>query len=79
MARKRYSSFEQIDQELELLQLQSELLRIRIRQSTGKTLAALSPGSLLLDSLGSFGTWLRGSGSLQKLALAWLAKRLLKH
>lgn len=79
MAPNRYSSFEQIDQELELLRLQSELLRIRIRQSTGKTLTALSPGSLLLDSLGSFGSWLRGSGSLQKLALAWLVKRLLKN
>lgn len=79
MAGKRYRSFEQIDQELELLQLQNELLRIRIRQSTGKTLAALSPGNLLLDALGPLGQTLRGSGTLQKLALMWLAKYLLKR
>ena len=79
MAGKRYRSFEQIDQELELLQLQNELLRIRIRQSTGKTLAALSPGNLLLDALGPLGQTLRGSGTLQKLGLMWLAKYLLKR
>lgn len=79
MASRRYRSFEQIDQELELLQLQNELLRIRIRQSTGKTLAALSPGNLLLNALGPLGQTLRGSGTLQKLVLMWLAKYLLKR
>lgn len=78
MARKTYSSFAQIDQELEILHLQNELLRIKVRQSAGKTLASLAPGSLLLDSLGSVGDYLRGSGTLQKLIVMWLAKRILK-
>ena len=78
MARKIYTSFVQIDQELELLQLQNELLRIKVRQATGKTLASLAPASLLLDSLGSVGDYLRGSGPVQKLLIMWLAKRLLQ-
>lgn len=78
MARKTFNSFEEIEQELEILQLQNELLRIKVRQTAGKTLASLAPGSLLLDSLGSVGDYLRGSGTVQKLIVMWLAKRILK-
>ena len=79
MGRKRYSSFEHIDQELELLQLQNELLRIRIRHGTGQALGALSPGRLLLDSLGPLGSWLRRSGGVQQLVTVWLMRWLLKR
>ena len=78
MPRKSYSSFEQIDRELEILQLHNQLMRIKVRQSAGKTLASLSPANLALDSLGSLGSYLRGSGTLQKLIVMWLAKRILK-
>ena len=78
MARKTFNSFEEIDRELEILQLQNQLMRIKVRQAAGKTLASLAPGSLLLDSLGSVGEYLRGSGTVQKLIVMWLAKRLLK-
>lgn len=78
MARNTFNSFEEIDRELEILQLQNQLMRIKVRQAAGKTLASLAPGSLLLDSLGSVGEYLRGSGTVQKLIVMWLAKRLLK-
>jgi|GEM_PF-6839209 len=78
MARNTFNSFEEIDRELEILQLQNQLMRIKVRQAAGKTLAALAPGSLLLDSLGSVGEYLRGSGTVQKLIVMWLAKRILK-
>ena len=78
MARNTFNSFEEIDRELEILQLQNQLMRIKVRQAAGKTLAALMPGSLLLDSLGSVGDYLRGSGTVQKLIVMWLAKRILK-
>jgi hypothetical protein len=78
MARNTFNSFEEIDRELEILQLQNQLLRIKVRQAAGKTLTALAPGSLLLDSLGSLGDYLRGSGTVQKLVVMWLAKRILK-
>ena len=78
MARKTFNSFEEIEQELEILQLQNQLMRIKVRQAARKTLASLMPGSLLLDSLGSVGDYLRGSGTVQKLIVMWLAKRILK-
>lgn len=78
MARKTFHSFDEIDRELEILQLQNQLLRIKVRHAAGKTLASLTPGSLLLDSLGSVGDSLRGSGTLQKLIIMWLARRIVK-
>jgi hypothetical protein len=78
MARKIFNSFEEIEQELEILQLQNQLMRIKARRSAENTLASLAPSSLLLDSLGSVGNYLRGSGTVQKLIVMWLAKRLLK-
>jgi hypothetical protein len=78
MARKIFNSFEEIEQELEILQLQNQLMRIKAKRSAENTLASLKPGSLLLDSLGSVGNYLRGSGTTQKLIVMWLAKRLLK-
>ena len=78
MARKIFNSFEEIEQELEILQLQNQLMRIKTRRSAETTLASLAPSNLLLDSLGSVGNYLRGSGTVQKLIVMWLAKRLMK-
>lgn len=78
MTRKTYSSFEQIDQELEILTLEKELRQIQLRQAAGKTAEALKPGNLLMDSLGPVGGMVRNSGALQKVVMMWLARRLLK-
>ncbi|MEY3069524.1 MAG: hypothetical protein RLZZ456_1223 [Pseudomonadota bacterium] len=78
MTRKIYSSFEQIDQELEILALEKELRQIQLRQSAGKTVEALKPGNLLMESLGPLGGMVRNSGALQKVVMMWLARRLLK-
>jgi hypothetical protein len=78
MTRKIYSSFEQIDQELEILALEKELRQIQLRQSAGKTVEALKPGNLLMESLGPLGGMVRNSGTLQKVVMMWLARRLLK-
>lgn len=78
MARKTFSSFEEIEQELEILQLQNQLMRIKAKRSVENTLASLAPSSLLLDSLGSVGNYLRSSGKIQKFIVMWLAKRVLK-
>jgi hypothetical protein len=42
MTRKIYSSFEQIDQELEILALEKELRQIQLRQSATKTMEAMA-------------------------------------
>lgn len=78
MTRKTYSSFEQIDQELEILALEKELRQIQLRQAAGKAVEALKPGNLLMDTLGPVGGMVRNSGTLQKVIMMWLARRLLK-
>jgi hypothetical protein len=78
MTRKIYSSFEQIDQELEILALEKELRQIQLRQSAGKAVEALKPGNLLMESLGPLGGMVRNSGALQKVVMMWIARRLLK-
>ncbi|WP_395772127.1 DUF6327 family protein [Arenimonas sp.] len=78
MTRKIYSSFEQIDQELEILALEKELRQIQLRQSATKTMEAIKPGNLLMESLGPIGGMVRNSGTLQKMVMMWLARRLLK-
>lgn len=78
MTRKTYSSFEQIDQELEILALEKELRQIQLRQAAGKAVEALKPGNLLMQSLGPVGGMVRNSGAVQKVLMMWLARRLLK-
>jgi hypothetical protein len=78
MTRKIYSSFEQIDQELEILALEKELRQIQLRQSAGKAVESLKPGNLLMESLGPVGGMVRNSGALQKVVMMWIARRLLK-
>ncbi|WP_297800175.1 DUF6327 family protein [Arenimonas sp. GDDSR-1] len=78
MTRKTYSSFEQIDQELEILALEKELRQIQLRQAAGKAAEALKPGNLLMESLGPVGGMVRNSGAVQKVLMMWLARRLLK-
>ena len=51
---------------------------LELRQTGGKALSALSPGNLLLDSLGSAGAYLRSSGTLQKFVIMLIAKKFLK-
>jgi hypothetical protein len=78
MAKKSFSSFEEIDLALEILALEKQLQLIKLRQTGGKALSALSPGNLLLDSLGSAGAYLRSSGTLQKFVIMLIAKKFLK-
>lgn len=78
MNRKIYTSFEQIDQELEILALEKELRQIQLRQMAGKAMEAIKPGNLLMESLGPLGGMVRNSGALQKVVMMWLARRLLK-
>ena len=78
MPGKTYASFAEIDQELEILALEKQLQLIKLRQAGGRALSALSPGNLLLDSLGSAGSYLRSSGTLQKFVIMLIARKFLK-
>ena len=78
MPRKIYKSFAQINQELEMLSMQKQLGVIKLRQSTNKLFTALSPSNILLDSLGSFGSYLQNSDTLQKTIIMILLKKFFK-
>jgi hypothetical protein len=78
MPGKAYASFADIDQELEILALEKQLQLIKLRQAGRTTLSALSPSNLLLDSLGSAGSFLRSSGTLQKFVIMLIARKFLK-
>lgn len=78
MPRKSFTSFADIDQELEILALEKQLQLIKLRQTGGRTLSALSPGNLLRGSLGSAGSYLRSSGTLQKFVIMLIARKFLK-
>ncbi|MBP7982195.1 MAG: hypothetical protein KAY90_04285 [Arenimonas sp.] len=78
MPGKTYASFADIDQELEILALEKQLQLIKLRQAGRTTLSALSPSNLLLDSLGSAGSFLRSSGTLQKFVIMLIARKFLK-
>ncbi len=78
MSRKLYKSFAQIDQELEILSIQKQLGVIKLRQSGNKLFSALSPSNLLLGSLGSLGSYLRNSDTLQKTIIMIILRKLIK-
>ena len=78
VTRKSYSSFEEIDQALEILALEKQLGRIKLARSASRTLESLSPGNLAIDSLGALGGYLRSSGTLQKFVIMLIAKKFLK-
>ncbi|MFZ9935316.1 MAG: hypothetical protein ACO3EU_08005, partial [Arenimonas sp.] len=62
----------------EILALEKELRQIQLRQAAGKAMEAIKPGNLLMESLGPLGGMVRNSGTLQKVVMMWLARRLLK-
>ncbi|CAM3420238.1 DUF6327 domain-containing protein [Zobellia roscoffensis] len=68
MIPKKYTSFEQIDQDLKILKLQQEIERENLKMQVQITKSNLYPSNLL----GGF------SGILQKLTLSMVAKKLMK-
>jgi len=68
MIPKKYTSFEQIDQDLKVLKLQQEIERENLKMQVQITKNSLYPTNLL----GGF------SGVLQKLTLSLVAKKLMK-
>jgi hypothetical protein len=78
MANRTFTSFQEIDQALEILALEKQLCRIKVTRSARTSLEALSPSSLAADSLGALSGYLRRSGSVQKILLMLIVKKFLK-
>lgn len=63
MAIKKYSSYEQIDNDLEILKLEKEISHQRLVLSVQKTKEALKPKHIVNSFLGSFKSGFTGSYS----------------
>jgi hypothetical protein len=75
---KKYSSFKEIDRELEILSIEKQLQKIKLSQSANHAFNSLTPSNLLAEALGSFSAFLPRSGLIQKFIIMLIAKKILK-
>ncbi|AWA29281.1 hypothetical protein HYN48_03800 [Flavobacterium magnum] len=80
MENKRYSSYEEIDRDLEILQLEKEIQFRKLAQSFSKTKDSLSPGQMIKSSLPSVAVnALSGlAGPIKGMALSFVLKKLFR-
>jgi hypothetical protein len=75
MGTKKYSSYAQIDRELEILKVEKEISYQKIVVGYYKTRESLSPHHLLNNFLGSFTTIFSGSfGTILNIAIPFAIK-----
>lgn len=75
---KTYSSYEEIDRDLEILKLQKEIAYEKLSLSVEKTLEGLTPGSMLQSVLDNVGTIATKYDLLQKIVIPLLIRRFMK-
>jgi hypothetical protein len=79
MANKKYTSYEDIDRDLEILALEKEIQFKKLTQSFDKTKASLSPekliGSVPKMAIKAIGTI---AGPLKQLGITYLLKKLFR-
>ncbi|MCG2610398.1 DUF6327 family protein [Flavobacterium sp. SM15] len=75
---KMYSSYEQVDRDLEILKLQRDIAYEKLSLSVEKTIENLTPGSMIQNVLGNVGSIVNKYDLLQKIVIPLLLRRLLK-
>lgn len=78
MATKIYSSYQEIDRDLEILKLQKEIDTQKLSLSVEKTIDEFTPGGMIQNLLGNAGSFLTNSGLLKNVLLPYLINRFLK-
>lgn len=78
MKPKVYSSYQQIDRDLEILKLQKEIDYQKLSLSVEKTINGLSPHSMIQTAIGNFGSAIAKYGLLQKIVIPFLINRFTK-
>lgn len=78
MNAKVYSSYQQIDRDLEILKLQKELDYEKLSLSVEKTIDDLTPGSMIQNVLGNLGSIVTKYDVLQKIVIPFLLRRFVK-
>lgn len=75
---KKFSSFKEIDRELEILSIEKQLLKIKLARSTNQTFNSLRPSNLLAEAIGSFSNYLPSAGIIQQFIILLITKKILK-
>lgn len=78
MANKVYSSYEEIDRELEILKLQKEIDTQKLSLSVEKTIDGFTPSGMVQNLLGNAGSLLTKSGLLKNVILPYVINRFMK-
>jgi len=78
MERKKYSSYDEINRELEILKVQKELDYRRLVYAVEKTRDDLTPGVFTSGVVRSIGSFFTKSGTIQNLVIGFIFNRLFK-
>ena len=78
METKVYTSYAEIDRDLEILKLQKEIDHQKLALSVEKTIDNLTPGSLMQNVLGNVGTLVTKYDWLSKIVVPLVIRRFMK-
>lgn len=78
METKVYTSYAEIDRDLEILKLQKEIDHQKLALSVEKTIDSLTPGSLMQNVLGNVGTLATKYDWLSKIVVPLVIRRFMK-
>jgi hypothetical protein len=73
-----YSSYKEIDRDLEILKLQKEIDYQKLTLSVENIIDGLSPHSMIQSILGSFSGAITQYGLLQKIVIPFLINKFIK-
>ena len=73
-----YSSYKEIDRDLEILKLQKEIDYQKLSLSIEKTIDGLTPHSMIQSVLGSLSGAVTQYGLLQKIVIPFLINKFIK-
>jgi len=76
--RKSYSSFEQINQDLQILRIEREIHYQKINLAFDELKEEVAPQNLIKNTLGSAGSLLRSSGGIQTLLVTSILKYFIR-
>ncbi|ESU30036.1 hypothetical protein FLJC2902T_05270 [Flavobacterium limnosediminis JC2902] len=78
METKVYSSYKEIDRDLEILKLQKEIDVKKLSLTVDKTLESLTPAGMLRNLLGDTGLLITKSGLLKNVILPFIINKFIK-
>ncbi|MES2812345.1 MAG: DUF6327 family protein [Bacteroidota bacterium] len=78
MKSRVYTSYEEIDRDLEILKLQKEIHNQKLSLSVEKTIEGLSPHSMIQNVLDGFSGAITKYGLLQKVVIPFLINKFVK-